>query len=184
MSIVSDCRSIVKARSRALATGFTLLELMVVLVVLAIVGSMVTLSISAASGHALESAAERLSSTLEEARWQAIATGRRIAWEAPQTNPPAGKTSAEARWYEQTQDGVWQFRIAPLTTPLFDNIAVSIVQPRSTNDVPARLVLGPEPVGMTACVLLTQDGSTVAVVSDGVAPFSVQRDDHCRIGRS
>ena len=173
-----------KARHGALATGFTLVELMVVMVVLAIVVSMVTLSISAASGHALESAAERLSSTLEEARWQAISTGRRIAWEAPQFSTPASKTSAEARWYEQTQDGIWQLRIVPPTTPLADNIAVSIVQPRSTNDVPSRLVLGPEPVGMSACVLLTQEGSTVAVVSDGVAPFSVQRDDRCRIGRS
>ena len=168
-----------KARRKGFATGFTLVELMVVLVVLAVAASMVTMSLSATSGHGLASAADQLASTLEEARWQAISTARRIAWEAPPTNNPASNADQEARWYEQTQDGAWRLRVMPHATSTLAGVSVSIAQPRPANDAPARLVLGPEPVGMAACVLLTQEGSTIAVVSDGVAPFSVRRNARC-----
>jgi general secretion pathway protein H len=63
--------------------GFTLVELLVVLVVLAVATSLITVSVSAASGHVLEGAGEQLAASLEEARWQAISTGRRIAFETP-----------------------------------------------------------------------------------------------------
>ena len=161
-----------------LASGFTLVELMVVLVVLAVAASMVTLSVSGASGHALEGAAEHLSSTLEDARWQAISTGRQIAWEAPQSTTPGGSAIPEARWYEQTPDRNWHLRAAPAAIPPLAGLTLRIVRPLATNEAPARLVLGPEPVGVAACILLTQEDNTVAVVSDGVAPFSVQRNGH------
>lgn len=151
---------------------------MVVLVILAIAASMVMLSVSAASGHALESSAERLASTLEQARWQAISTGRRIAWETPLANATAQKTN-EAQWYDQTQDGVWHLRVAPAAATSLTGLTVTIAQPLPAHNGPARLVLGPEPVGMAACVMLTQDGYTLAVVSDGVSPFTVRRDARC-----
>ena len=169
----------VSARRKWLATGFTLVELMVVLVVLAVAASLVTMSLSATGGHGLASAAEHLASTLEEARWQAISTGRRIAWEAPKTNNPASNAAEAARWYEQTQDGVWRLRVMPHATSLFAGVSLSIAQPRSTDDAPARLVLGPEPVGLASCVLLTQEGRTVAVVSTGITPFAVRHDARC-----
>ncbi len=158
--------------------GFTLIELMLVLVVLGIAASLITLSFSATRGHALESAAENLSSTLEEARWHALSTGRRIAWEAP-----AGAAPAQPQWYEQSPAGVWQARATPLATltkgAALDGITVTVAQPRPAPDAPARLVLGPEPVGAAACVILALDGQTLTIVSDGVAPFSVHRDARC-----
>ena len=168
-----------RTQRNARQPGFTLLELMVVLVVLAVMATLVTLSVSAASGHTLESTAEHLASTLEQARWQAITTGGRIGWEAPRTHSPPGNTPQEALWYEQTRDGIWRLRTTPATAALFAGVSVSIALPRPGNDAPARLVLGPEPVGVAACVLLTQEGSTLAVASDGVAPFSVRRDGRC-----
>lgn len=159
-------------------TGFTLVELMVVLVVIAVAASMVTMSLSPVAGHALESAAERLSATLEAARWQAISSGRRIAWEAP----PSGSTGVQGHWYDQLPNGVWQLRVTPSppSPPSSeDGVTVSVTLPPPLNQAPARLLLGPEPVGAPACVWLTQAGSTIAVVSDGVAAFSVRRDAHC-----
>ena len=166
------------ARCNRLASGFTLVELMVVLVVLAVTASLVSWSVSAARGHGLESAAEQLAATLEQARWQAIATGRRIAWELPQTSGAAGSTMPQARWYEQTQDGNWHLRVTPAAAALAD-VSVTIVQPRSAGNTPARLVLGPEPAGVAVCILLMQEGSTVAVASDGIAPFAARRDARC-----
>ena len=166
------------ARCNRLASGFTLVELMVVLVVLAVTASLVSWSVSAARGHGLESAAEQLAATLEQARWQAISTGRRIAWELPQTSSAAGSTMPEARWYEQAQDGIWHLRVTPSAAALA-GVAATITQPRSAGDTPARVVLGPEPAGAAVCILLIQEGSTVAVASDGIAPFAVRRDARC-----
>jgi general secretion pathway protein H len=182
-----SCRRPTIRAQRALpAAGFTLLELMVVMVVMAIVVSMVALSPSWSSARALDGAAERLSAMLEEARWQAISTGRRIAWEAPPANMPAGSAPAVASWYEQTGNGNWALRPGLFITPPLDGIAVTVDQSRVANSagLPGRLILGPEPVGMPACILLSREGSMVAVVSDGVAPFFVQREDGCRPGAS
>ena len=167
------------ARCNRLASGFTLVELMVVLVVLAVTASLVSWSVSAARGHGLESAAAQLAATLEQARWQAISTGTRIAWELPQTSSAAGSTMPEARWYEQTLDGSWRLRVTPAAVAAFAGVSVTMAQPQSAGDTPARLVLGPEPAGVAACILLMQEGSTVAVASDGFAPFAVQRDARC-----
>jgi general secretion pathway protein H len=162
-------------------SGFTLIELLVVLVVLAVAASLATLSLSATGGgYALESTAERLATTLEAARWQAIAAGGRVAWEAPNLAAGATDNSApEGRWYEQTRDGTWQLRVTDVAAAGLAGLSISLAQPRAAEGTPARLVLGPEPVGVAACVLLTLERSTVAIVSDGVAPFAVRRDAQC-----
>ena len=164
-------------KSNTCIRGFTLIELMVVLVVLGVAASLITLSMAATRGHALESAAENLSVTLEEARWQAVATGRRIAWQAPQS-------AAQPQWVEQatgssSSGAPWQPRATPAATVALEGITVTLAQPLAAGGAPARLVLGPEPVGAAACILLTQDSQTLAVVSDGVAPFAVRRDARC-----
>jgi type II secretion system protein H len=176
-------RLIAKAHPTAPAAGFTLLELMVAMVVMAIAVSMVTLSLSANSARALDGTAESLSSALEAVRWQAISTGRLIAWEAPQADSPGRAVPA---WYEQAPDGHWEPRADFFRTPSLDGIAVTVVQPRAANSggVPGRLTLGPEPVGLPACVLLSRERSTVAVVSDGVSPFLVRRGERCGPGAS
>ena len=182
-SVISPYRrTFMRPNWGTLASGFTLIELMVVLVILSIVVSMVSLSISAATGRTLENEAERLSATLEEVRWQAVSTGRRVAWEPPQIPTSSRETSTATRWYEQTQDGSWRLRLGTSSdvAPLLNDILVTIVRPRLTQDALHRLVLGPEPVGMSTCILLTKQGNTVSVVSNGIAPFSVQHDDHCR----
>lgn len=168
------------ARCHRRASGFTLVELLVVLVVLAVTASLVNWSVAAARGHGLESTAEQLAASLEQVRWQAIATGRRMAWELPQTSSAAGSTMAEGRWYEQTQDGMWQLRVTPATVALA-GVALTLAQSHATGDspMPMRLVLGPEPAGVAVCILLMQEGSTVAVASDGMAPFTVRRDARC-----
>lgn len=165
-------------RRKFVPLGFTLVELMVVMVVLAIAAAMVMVSVSAADGHALESNAEHLASRLEQMRWQAISTGRRIAWELPSANATA-QNPIEGQWYDQAQDGVWHLRAMPVPLKPLLGLGVAIAQPSPTLNASARLVLGPEPVGMPACVLLTHDGNALAVVSDGVSPFSVRRDARC-----
>lgn len=169
---------ILGGRRNTCACGFTLVELMVVLVVLAIAGAMVSFSVSARNGftgHSLESAAEHLSAQLEEARWRAISTGRRIALEVPQSAP----ATQSLQWREQKADGLWHIREMPGTTERFSSVAIQIALPRPAAGAPSRLILGPEPVTAPACVLLTHEGNQVTVASDGIAPFAVQRDTGC-----
>ena len=148
------------------ATGFTLIELMVVLVILAVTTSLITLSVSAATGHVLESSAEQLAATMEEARWRAISTGRRIAFETPAGQAPL--------WYEQLADSTWRLRAPSHGDAYPAGVTLHIAQTPHAAAQP-RAVLGPEPVGAAICVQLTHEGGAMAVVSDGVAPFALRR---------
>jgi prepilin-type N-terminal cleavage/methylation domain-containing protein len=163
--------------------GFTLVELLVVLVVLAIVASVATFSVSAGDGRALESTAERLASTLESARWQAISTASRVALAVPQSPASASSSTSasasELSWYDQTREGLWLLRVTDTQAVPLSGATVTIAQPRPADGTPARLILGPEPVGPPACLLLTLDSSTIAIVSDGIAPFSLRHDARC-----
>lgn len=158
-----------KITRRAHTDGFTLIELMVVLVVLAVATSLITLSVSAATGHVLEGAAEQLASTLEAARWRAISTGRRIALETPAGQAPL--------WYEQLNDGTWRPRVAPAEFAQATGVTLQIAQ--ANNAMAARAVLGPEPVGAAICVQLAHEGAAMAVISDGISPFAVRREAGC-----
>ena len=161
-------------------TGFTLIELVVVIAVLAIAAAVATFSIAAGRGHVLEAIAERLASNLESARWHAISTGRRVAWEAPWVEvSAAGGPAREARWYDQMINGSWQRRVPESDEMPQAGLSIRIAQPLGAQGAAARLVLGPEPVGVPACVLLTLEGAMIAVVSDGVTPFAVKRDGRC-----
>jgi general secretion pathway protein H len=153
--------------------GFTLVELLVVLVVLAVATSLITVSVSAASGHVLEGAGEQLAASLEEARWQAISTGRRIAFETPAGQAPL--------WHEQLADGTWRTRMLPAgaADAYPPGVTLQVAATGNATAAPARIVLGPEPVGAGACVQISHEGAHLAVVSDGIAPFAVRRGAGC-----
>ena len=70
-------------------------------------------------------------------------------------------------------------RVTPGAGTPLAGINATVVLPRAVGGSPMRLELGPEPLGAAACVLLTAQGSSMAVSTDGVAPFVVRRDASC-----
>lgn len=136
--------------------GFTLLELLVVVAIVAIASAGVGFALRDSTAVQLEREAQRLVALLESARAQSRLTGVPVRWSAT----PSG------------------FR--------FDGVAPDSALPSQWLDAdtdvagaagPPVLWLGPEPIiGPQALVLVSrsQPGRRLRLATDGVRPFAVQ----------
>jgi general secretion pathway protein H len=147
------------AGSKALAPkacGFTLLELLVVIALIAVATAGVSLSLRDSASSALQRDAQRLAALLETGRAQARANGLPVVWRA------------------HTQDSVHGFVFEGLPPPGLPKNWLA----ESTRAAPgAALSLGPEPlIGPQAVALsnVQAPGQTLWVVTDGLRPFRVQ----------
>jgi general secretion pathway protein H len=147
--------------------GFTLIELMVVVLIVALASGMVAFSLRDTQGIALEREGQRLAAMLEYARAQSRLQGTPVRWRAtPQGFALEGlnKPVPEQPW-------------------LSEDTRVLDVLPRNPAIDPARLAslaLGPEPVLAPQSVLLGSGqtpGNTVRVATDGVRPFAIAPAD-------
>ncbi len=135
--------------------GFTLLELLVVLAIMALATAGVSLALRDDGSLLLQREGERLAVQLDAARAQARAGGWALRWRA--------------------LDGGFAFDGMPGATgqrqPWLD--AATGLRPGSS----ASLWLGPEPlIGAQQVVLVNRShpGHAVSVASDGLRPFAVQ----------
>lgn len=143
-------------RLRHQAQGFTLLELLVVVALIAVATAGVSLSLRDSADSALERDAERLTTLLETARAQARANGSPVVWR-PQTQGDSHSFVFEGL----PPPGLPQHWLAPTTR----------VERRTA------LTLGPEPLIEPSAVALysnTRPERRLWVVTDGLRPFKVQ----------
>ncbi len=155
---------------RSRAAGFTLLELLLVLVIGSLTLGMVSLGMMPSSAHRLQTDAQRIVLLLQLTRDEAILRDRPIAFEA----------DADGYRFLVREENGWQplqdellrarsFRIAPVTLDLA--VAQSAPQPA---ELPLRIVFGREPVDHPF-TLAIRAGSDEAVVSaDGVGNFTLR----------
>ncbi|MBL0422743.1 prepilin-type N-terminal cleavage/methylation domain-containing protein [Ramlibacter sp. AW1] len=139
------------SRARLLARGFTMIELLVVLAIIAIGTAGVSFAIRDSAATQLEREGLRLAALFESARAQSRSTGRPVLWQPTETG--------------------FEFQGAmPGTLPqnwLSDTVAVA---------GSPRLVLGPEPIiGPQEVVLVstTAPERSVRVATGGVRPFRI-----------
>ena len=157
-------RHICRSTSRATGQrGFTLIELMVVVLIVALASGMVVFSLRDTQGIALEREGQRLAALLEYARAQSRLQGTPVRWRV-------------------TRNG---FALEGLNKPvpeqpwLSPDTRVLDVLPRNQSIDSASLAalaLGPEPVLSPQSVLLGSGqtpGNTVRVATDGVRPFAI-----------
>jgi general secretion pathway protein H len=129
--------------------GFTLVELLVVLMLIAVATAAVQLSLPNQSHRILEKDAQRFASLLEVARAKSRATNTVVTWEA---QGEGFKFSGEAAKDLPTN---W----------LNDQVSAAVDQ---------HLILGPEVLIPAQSVTLRFQGAGEAlVVTDGIGPFSV-----------
>jgi len=133
--------------------GFTLLELMVVVAIVALATAGVTLSLWDASGQALDREAQRVAALLNAAHAQARASGVPVQWRTrPMGFELAGQSHA---WLNEGTFAVVES-------------AQTANEPR-----PAALTLGPEPMMAPQRLTLSLAGRQVALATDGLRPFGI-----------
>jgi general secretion pathway protein H len=132
--------------------GFTLLELLVVIVIMAVATAGVSLSLRSSSGTQLEREAQRLAALFESARAQSRMSATAVSWHTT----PSGFT------FEGLSGS------ALPSTWLGNDVRVTDSKV---------VVLGPEPIIQPQQIRLasiSEPDNSVQLVTDGVRPFSVQ----------
>jgi general secretion pathway protein H len=140
----------------ALQRGFTLLELLVVVSIIAIASAGVAFAMRDSSQTQTEREAQRLSALLESARAQSRTLGVAVVWRS-------------------TEQGFVFDGLPPNALP------GNWLDPNTTVALGSRLDLGPDPIVAAQSVSLgnrTQNGLAWRVATDGLRPFAVQRADN------
>lgn len=143
--------------------GFTLVELLLVLMLIAMVSGMAGLALRDGGETRLEREAQRLSALLEAGRAEARASGVAVRFEL---------ASADSRNLGSTADGD-DFRfvgLAPASTPRGHWLDRDV---RAQIDGARALRLGPEPLIGAQRITLTLGERTLVLATDGLSPFSV-----------
>lgn len=132
--------------------GFTLLELLVVVAIMALATAGVGFALSGGGREPLQREGDRLAALLESARAQSRASGSVVSWRADRA-------------------GFHFEGVAPGSLP------GHWLQPQTQVRTPRTLWLGPEPlIGAQQVVLVNPErpGEAVRVASDGLRPFTAQ----------
>ena len=142
------------SKSRRTAAGFTLLELMVVVLIVAVASGMTVVSLRDRSQSKLEEEGARLSALLETARTQSRIVGTDVRW-APLTDGGfkfigLGSSTLPSHWLDS------------------DTTASVVGAPQ--------LRLGPEPLLPAQRVVLHLHDRQIAVGTDGLSPFQIVND--------
>jgi general secretion pathway protein H len=138
--------------------GFTLIELMVVMVIVGLSAALVSLNLPDPRPSRLEREADRLCALLESGRALSRASGQVVTWW-----PRAGQG-----------DGAFEFVGVPASAELprqWLNAGVVAEVPSS----PA-LLLGPEPILPAQTVVLRLDELRLTIASDGLQPFRIRSE--------
>lgn len=134
------------------AHGFTLLELLVVVAIIAIASAGVSFALRDAAGAGLERDAQRLAALLDSARAKSRLSGQMVRWVA-------------------TEEG-FRFDGVPEGS-LPDKWLAADTRVVGT----ALLVLGPEPILAPQAVVLTSaehPGRSLRIATDGLRPFRIE----------
>lgn len=135
----------------AKAAGFTLLELLVVLAIIAIASGAVVLSLRDSPQTRLQAEAERLIAVLEASRADARASNTAMRWHA--------------------DDKGFQVHTLPATGPALQNMAWLH---KGTQASPTDLLISAEPVQARSRLTLSHDsGARLTIGTDGAAAFKV-----------
>lgn len=150
------------------ASGFTLLELLVVLVIAGIMLGMVSFNAMPGAQQQLQKDAQRIALLLQLARDEAIVRNRPIAFEAD-AERYRFLLRDENSWQALNQDDLLrerEFARAPV------NLSLSPMT--AQGDGPLRVVFGREPVDNPFVLTIASGQAQVRIRADGIGHFTVE----------
>lgn len=148
--------------------GFTLLELLVVLVIAGITLGIVSFNAMPSPQQALQNEAQRIALLLQLARDEAIVRDRPIAFEV----------DAEGYRFLQREEKIWQpLQADDLLRPRQfkrSPVMLSVYPPPPADATPMRILFGREPVQPPFVLTLGMADASVAIRADGIGHFTVE----------
>lgn len=147
-------------RGNKASAGFTLIEVMVVMTIIAIGVGLASLALRDRAGSRLEEEAVRLAALLDGARAESRMLGVDVRW-YPRREPSADQPRPGFRF-----EGLPARAEPRPNTWLEPDVQAEVV------DAPL-LRLGPEPIIGAQRVLLHLDGQKIMLGTDGLAPFHI-----------
>jgi len=153
---------------RAAARGFTLVELMVVMVIIGITLGLVSLNAIPSPRQNLQNEAQRLALLLQLARDEAIVRNRLVAFEADNQGYRFIVRN-DTRWDPVIEDDLLRprpFKNAP--------IVLLLDPPGAGAANPLRITFGREPVDKPFVLTLASGDASVAIRADGIGHFAVE----------
>jgi len=154
-------------------SGFTLVELMVVMVIIGITLGLATLNAMPSPRQDLQKEAQRIALLLQLARDEAIVRNRLVTFEAdPQRYHFLVRN--ETRWDPIVNDDMLrerEFKNAPLQLVIEPPSAGA---PGTGGANPLRITFGREPVDKPFVLTLASGDNSVAIRADGVGHFTVE----------
>ncbi|MHB1237390.1 MAG: GspH/FimT family pseudopilin [Gallionella sp.] len=148
--------------------GFTLLELLVVMVIVGITLGAVAFNAMPSERQALQNEAQKIALLLQSARDEAIVRNRPVAFE----------TDGEGYRFLVRENNAWQplldddlLRERPFKHP---PVILSLSPPSLEQTSRLRIVFGREPVGIPFVLTLANSDAQVAIRADGIGHFVVE----------
>lgn len=162
-------RSFVQGRlPRVCATGFSLLELLVVMVVMGVMLGMVSMNAIPDKKQALLGDAQRIALLLQLAREEAIVRNRPIAFEID-SDQFRFYIRGDTSWQPLTDNDLFRersFKKSPL---------IITMQPGANQAAsPLKIIFGREPVDKPFVLTLAYEDAAVVIRADGIGHFSVE----------
>ena len=146
--------------------GFTLLELLVVMVIAGLTLGMVSFNAMPSERQILQKESQRIALLLQLARDEAIVRNRPIAFEA----------NAQGYHFLMREENVWNALTADelLRDRQFQRPPVAVAIAPAPQNGGLRVVFGREPVDKPFVLTLSAGDSSVAIKADGIGHFVVE----------
>ncbi|MGZ3158486.1 MAG: GspH/FimT family pseudopilin [Burkholderiaceae bacterium] len=154
-------------RRRLTTSGFTLLELLVVIVIAGIMLGMVSFNVMPGDRQILQDEAQRVALLLQLARDEAIVRNRQVAFEAD-SERYRFLVRDDTGWKPITDDDLLRER------EFKHAVGLSINPPLSDGEQGFRIIFGREPVDKPFVLTLSAGEASIAIHADGVGHYVVE----------